>query len=226
MGTKSTVISIKLPQSESRVLNQYLTIKRLSLGKFIRTIVERYIQLEDVIIDEDLLLIQQLLEQKKNREIFDRSRLNIANKKPKFAYGEKAEKEKLSVRIQKEQLKIWDLYCEKHFLTRTGLIRAAIHEFFQPRYSPIRPTDTEKARIKHLLDALVSGIGAIEEQKVYNLLNKFETKAVYQALMEIETEGRIGRKVSENNRVVYVSTGLTEESEEDPMLAHLLQRLL
>jgi hypothetical protein len=219
---KSRVISIKLPRPEYDVVIQFLDFKGVSFGQFIRKIVQNYLHLEEVILEEDDFLVQRLLAYKQNREIFDPNRIT--------QIGDDFEGylslRKVSIRLQKDQLAYWDQYCKKHFYTRTGLIRAAIHEFFHPRQQTLTPTKTDRINIRNFLNAMIYSIGQIEETRLIALFNQYDPKMIFQILNQLENQGKIGRKLMERGRIMYVSTRLSEEVEEEPLMSRFIARIL
>ena len=220
--TNSTVISVKFPQLEYYIIEQYIRIMELSFTEFLFPIVNSFINLKDFQHLGDREVVQTLLNQKENLHIFDRTRVE----KTDYDVPPKPLKEKISLRIEKMSLNEWDRYCEKHFLTRTGLVRAALHEFFYRESAEIIPTQMEFQRIIQLLEALFSGIGPIEEPRIFALFNQYDRSKIADGLNQLELEGKIGRKVTQNNRTSYVPTGLIEDSGDDPLIARILDRLI
>ena len=134
--TISTVISIKIPQHEIQMVEQYLLIKELNFAEFILPVVNGFINLEDLEIMRDSLLIASLLRKPSFQNAFDLPQLEEFD----FDSPPSPPKIKISIRVNKKILQQWNLYCEKHFLTRTGLIRASLFQFFYHQPTEIVPS--------------------------------------------------------------------------------------
>ncbi len=222
---KSAVISIKLPQIEIRLMNEYIKHEKLSTAEFFIALVNEFVQLGNVFEFGNHRLVEEILKVPDFANIYEYF-FNSPSSPPQ-KYGVKPPSlEKVTFRVQKINLHVWDIFCEKHFLTRTGLIRSALFEFFHARDRHISPTKAELHRIRRLLEALFSGIGAIEENRIMSLFNHYDPGTIYDVLTQLESQGKIGRKVSENNRVIFVPTGMIQDTGEEPLLAHFLRRLI
>lgn len=229
---KSKVVSIKLRHYETELVERYLIENSLSWADFLIPLVEMHINLEDVKKVDNKLdqshhnpeFIQNLVKKMKFTEKFNAHLENIGKK---FSHRQPLPKDTISLRVKKPILKKWDRYCEKHFLTRTGLIRAAIHEFFSiNQEKPYSPTHEEFRRIVKIIEALISAIGAVEERKIMAIFNRFDSGKIYQGLTQLETQGKIMRKVNEQNQVQFVPTGLIEEPDDEPLITRLFERLI
>ena len=202
---RSKVITLNLSAEEYFLVSNYVEYTPTSLSDFLTRIVNNYLLLTYTYPDRNKSLVEEL---KRTLEI------------KKIQYKE--ELHKTSVRIPKDDLLYWDVYCDNHYLSRTALIRKSISAFFFTRGRKLGYRFQEK--LEKVVYNIILGTGSISYNELRIIFKDIDPKILTNILNDGETKGFIGRKGAEGD--TYVPTMNIQKAGGKSFLFDLISRVV
>nr|QEE14280.1 hypothetical protein DSAG12_00091 [Candidatus Prometheoarchaeum syntrophicum] len=216
------VISFKLLPSEQYLWRQYATNIGKSPSSLLISKVDRYLSLNPLEEDYDN---KKIMDAVKNSSKF-KQLIKIEETLTKNGKRNSSSLlTNISLRLNKDSLKEWDIYRQSRYLTRTALIRQTLDRFFEikPKIS-IELEGNALYRLSIVINSLICEVGSIDFQRLHAIFgNKVDSSTLDQVLNKLEEEGTITRKGSWDN---YVPTNPPENRGGSVMLGELLTRFI
>ncbi len=192
------IISFKLLPSEIYLWKNYSINIRISQSRFLLSKVNRFLSLEP--LKEDYDNEKAIDAVKKSRKYRQLLKIEKKNSKDMVNISNSLQLIKVSLRLSKNTLKIWDDYRKERFFSRTTLIRQTLDRFFEIKHKiPIKLEGNTLNRLSSVIKSLICEVGSIDFQRLIDIFdNKVDPSTLMQVLNRLEERGTIIRKRWDN----------------------------
>jgi len=236
------ILSFKLLPSEIYLWKNYCIKIGISQSRFLISKVDRFLSLKPLKEDNDN---EKAIDVVKKSRKYNLLKTEEKNSKDMVNISNPLQLTKISLRLSKETLKMWDNYRESRYISRTALIRQTLNNFFSdPLKSLIKFEEKTTEGLSSVISSLICEVGSIDFQRLIDIFdNKVDPSTLMQVLNRLEERGTITRKRWDNygqimnlegepNEIVrkgwdlYVPTNLTGKSSGTIALGELLTRFI